>query len=281
MLDSLVRGIVHGVNYTTVRDRISHKCALLKISANRIRNWPVGVRTSPADDEGLGVRAALYSFGFLARRAAADLLDIHEREIKVGLRVVSDSAGGVTGQVFISDSLENGAGYATLLGNPAEAEKLLKYMVGQSAPTFYDFLVSPQHAGPGPNACTTSCPDCLRDFSNLPYHSILDWRLGLDLARLAFDSSAPIDFTVSYWQGVDTAAAASYFAAMPGWQAVTFGGLCAGRRNDKAIIITLPLWDRDPSRFGSQLSTAYTQAAAAGCQRVEFKSIFEVLRRPF
>src|SRR5262249_60636861 len=98
-----------------------------------IQNWPTGVRTSPAGDEGLGVRAALYSFGFLARRAAADRLDVHEREIKVGLRVLRDAAGDVVGQIFISDSLENGAGYATLLGQPLEAEARLQHIVGQSS----------------------------------------------------------------------------------------------------------------------------------------------------
>lgn len=246
-----------------------------------IQNWPAGVRTSPAGDAGLGVRAALYSFGFLARRAAADQLDVHEREIKVGLRVLRDAAGDIIGQIFISDSLENGAGYASLLGTPARAEALLQYMVGQLSPTFYGFLVSQQHAGPGPNACTTSCPDCLRDFSNLPYHSILDWRLGLDLARLALNPAAPIDFSVPYWQGVDAAAAGPYVAAMPGWQPVTFGGLYAGRRNNRAVIITHPLWDCDPNRFGPQLANAYAQAVAAGCQQVGFKSVFEVLRRPF
>lgn len=246
-----------------------------------IQNWPSGVQTSPAGVAGLGVRAALYSFGFLARRAAADRLDVHEREIKVGLRVLRDAAGNIVGQIFISDSLENGAGYASLLGSPVEAEALLQYMVGQSSPTFYGFLVSQQHAGPGPNACTTSCPDCLRDFSNLSYHSILDWRLGLDLARLALDPVAPIDFSVPYWQGVDAAAAGPYFAAMPGWQPVTFCGLYAGRRNNRAVIITHPLWDCDPNRFGPQLANAYAQAVAAGCQQVDFKSVFEVLRRPF
>ena len=245
-----------------------------------IVDWPAGVRTSPAGDDGLGVRAALYSFGFLARRAAADRLDVHESEIKVGLRVLRDVTGDIIGQIFISDSLENGAGYASLLGTPSETEALLQYMVGQSSPTFYGFLVGQQHAGPGPSACATSCPDCLRDFSNLPYHSILDWRLGLDLARLALDPTAPIDFTVSYWQGLD-AAAAHYFAAMPGWQQVTFGGLQAGRRGNHAEIITHPLWDCDPSRFGPQLATAYAQAVDAGCPRPRFKSIFEVLRRPF
>ena len=245
-----------------------------------IQNWPTGIRKSPAGDQGLGMRAALYSFGFLLTRAAADRLDVHERELKVGLRVLQDPMGDIVGQVFVSDSLENGAGYASLLGQPAETEALLRYMLGQPTPTFYAFLVSQQHAGPGPNACTTSCPDCLRDFSNLPYHSILDWRLGLDLARLALDLTAPIDFSVSYWQGVDVSAAAPYIAAMPGWQQVTFGGLQAAQRGNLVEIITHPLWDCNPNRFGPQLAAAYAQAVAAGNQ-VRFKSVFELLRRPF
>lgn len=245
-----------------------------------IQNWPTGIRKSPTGNEGLGMRAALYSFGFLLRRAAADRLDVHERELRVGLRVLQDAAGDIIGQIFISDSLENGAGYSSLLGQPAETEALLRYVLGQPDPTFYSFLVSQQHAGPGPNACTTSCPDCLRDFSNLPYHSILDWRLGLDLARLALDSVAPIDFSVSYWQGLDAAATTPYFAAMPGWQRVTFGGLHAGQRGSVVEIITHPLWDCDPNRFGPQLAAAYAQAVAAGNQ-IRFKSIFELLRRPF
>ncbi len=246
-----------------------------------IVNWPTGVRTSPAGDDGLGVRAALYSFGFLARRAAADRLDVHEREINVGLRVLRNASGDICGQIFISDSLENGAGYASLLGDPAETEALLAYMIGHGDPTFYGFLIGSQHMGPGPNACVTSCPDCLRDFSNLPYHSILDWRLGLDLARLALDPAAPIDFTVPYWQGLDAAAARPYFAARPGWRHVTFGGLQGGHRGGQAEIITHPLWDCDPNRFGPQLAAAYVQAAAAGCHQIVYKSVFEILRRPF
>jgi DEAD/DEAH box helicase domain-containing protein len=247
-----------------------------------IANWPAGLRTSPAGAGGLGVRAALFSFGFLVRRAAADYLDVHEREINVGVRVLRDAAGDIIGQVFISDSLENGAGYASFLGQPQETERLLQYVLGQppQEPTFYGFLVGPQHAGPGANACRTSCPDCLRDFSNLPYHPILDWRLGLDVARLALDPGAPIDFTVSYWQGLDAAVAGPYFAAMPGWQPTTIAGLQAGSRARIVEIITHPLWDTDPDRFGPQLAAANAQAVAAGNQ-VRFKSLFEVLRRPF
>ena len=245
-----------------------------------IDSWPVGVNAMPLRVEG---RAALYSLGFLLRRAAADLLDIHERELRVGLRVMQDPNGQVVGQIFMSDSLENGAGYSSYFGTPIEAQNLLRYVVGQTNNRFYGPLVAQTDPSGNPahgRICHTSCPDCLRDFSNLTYHNILDWRLGLDLARLALDPNAAINFSVSYWQGVDAAAAGPYFAAMPGWQPVTFAGLQAARRGNQVEIITHPLWNTDPNHFTAPLAAAYAQAMAAGCQVVT-KSIFEVLRRPF
>jgi DEAD/DEAH box helicase domain-containing protein len=245
-----------------------------------IRAWPVGVSALPLRVEG---RAALYSLGFLMRRGAAVQLDIHEREIKVGLRIMQDANGQIIGQIFLSDTLENGAGYSSYFGTPAEAENLMRFIVGQTNQTFYAPLVAQADAHGNPahaSLCHTSCPDCLRDFSNIAYHNILDWRLGLDLARLALDPNALIDFSVPYWQGVDVAAAGPYFAAMQGWQQVALAGLQAGRRGNQIEIITHPLWNLDTNHFGPQLAAAFAQAAAAGWQ-VSFKSIFEVLRRPF
>jgi hypothetical protein len=238
-----------------------------------IRAYPVGVEATPLRVEG---RAALYSLGFMLRRAAAVRLDIHENELRVGLRVLHDQNGQVAGQVFISDSLENGAGYSSYFGTPTEAERLLSFVVGQNDPTFYAPLIAHSHA----STCQTSCPDCLRDFSNLAYHNILDWRLGLDLARLALDPNAPIDFSTPYWQGVDATITESYFRAMPRWQHTTFGGVQAGYRDNQAEIITHPLWNTNPNHFGPQLAQAYAIASNAGFQ-VTMKSIFEVVRRPF
>lgn len=245
-----------------------------------IQTWPVGISAAPLRVEG---RAAMYSLGFLLRRAAAVQLDIHEQELKIGLRITQDPNGQVVGQIFVSDSLENGAGYSSYFGTPLQAENLLRFVTGQGGNTaFNDPLVATTdpHGNPAHGAlCRTSCPDCLRDFSNLAYHNILDWRLGLDLARLALDVNAPIGFAVPYWQGLDTFAAGPYFAAM-GWQRVTFAGLEAGRRGNQVEIVTHPLWTMDPKFACAQLASAYAQAAAAGCQ-VTLKSIFEVLRRPF
>lgn len=239
-----------------------------------IQAWPAGITFTPLDVNG---RAALYSLGFMMRRAAAVRLDIDERELRVGLRVIRDQNAQVRGEIFISDSLENGAGYSSHLGTPAEAENLLRFLTGQNDPSFYGPLVAAGHAG----ICQTSCPDCLRDFSNLAFHNILDWRLGLDLARLALDPNAPVDFTLAYWQGLAGPTAAAYFAAQSQWQFLTLAGVPAGRRANTIEIIVHPLWNTHPNNRCAGLNAAWAQAQAAGAQRIVCKSIFEVLRRPF
>ena len=52
----------------------------------------------------------------MLRRAAAVYLDIQDYELKAEIRSHEDPAviGRVAGQIFLSDTLENGAGYATL-----------------------------------------------------------------------------------------------------------------------------------------------------------------------
>jgi hypothetical protein len=55
----------------------------------------------------------------MLRRAAAVRLDVADSELKIGL----------IGQVFLSDTLENGAGYSTLLGERTEFEGLLRVLV--------------------------------------------------------------------------------------------------------------------------------------------------------
>lgn len=237
-----------------------------------LQAWPAGINPTPLN---LDIRAAYYSLGFLLRRAAADQLDVHENELKVGLRVRRDNAGAVRGEIFISDSLENGAGYSSHLGTASRMQDLLQFVTGASSQRFYGPMTSPAHA----QLCQTSCPDCLRDFSNLAYHNILDWRLGLDLARLALDSSAPIGFNVSYWTGADALAAGPYFAAL-NWQPIQIAGLQAGRRGNAIEVVSHPLWNRHPAAPAPQLQQAASAAVAQGCT-IQFKSIFEILRRPF
>jgi len=191
--------------------------------------------------------------------------------------VVRENTGNVTGQVFVSDSLENGAGYSTFLGRESESERLLQYVVGIGNTDFHEPLVANRHA----SACQTSCPDCLRDFSNLSFHNILDWRLGLDLARLALDPVAAVDLDVPYWQPLATEVSRNYFAAQPGWELQVYAGLQGARRGVLAEIISHPLWSRDPIALHPVLARAEAEARARGAAQISFRSLFEVLRRPY
>jgi DEAD/DEAH box helicase domain-containing protein len=233
---------------------------------------PVGLNLSPVHLEG---KAALYSLGFMLRRAAADLLDIDERELKVGLRGMRVDNGEIRGEIFLSDSLENGAGYCTVLGSPAYMEDLLRFILDESHGKFIRPLKDKLHS----NDCKTSCYDCLRDFSNMAYHNILDWRLALDLVRLALDSSAPIDFNVDYWN-IATPVVQSYIAALHGWTYAEFAGIPAGVRANRAELIVHPLWQTHPDYIGPDLAQAFVDARDQGLA-VTCKSLFEVLRRPF
>ena len=222
------------------------------------------VKVSPVGDEGLGCPGG----GLLAwlpslRRAAVTLLDIGEQELQVGMRPVRDPNGLIIGQVFISDSLENGAGYSSHFGTPAAD--------GGAAALRHrpiELMISTDRSSTlRTHVCLTSCPDCLRDFGNLPYHNILDWRLGLDLARLALDPQAPIDFSVPTGR-VGCCAGAAYFRrdARMGDPRHSSNGVYAGRRGNRLVIITHPLWREDADNPGPHLAPPAPRRLPKGLQ---------------
>jgi len=224
---------------------------------------------SPLRVEG---RAALYSFGFLLRRAVSVLLDINEWELRVGLRVVRDAQGQVIGQIFLSDSLENGAGYCSQFADPQELEHLLRFVADPNGSFLRDILAT-HHA----DTCQTSCPDCLRDYANLAWHCILDWRLAVDMARLALDSNTTVDFRVPYWQLLLSAITTPYFTAL-GSTPTSFAGLPAAHSGTRGQLIVHPLWaDNHPT-----VLLAGAEATAAGITQLQpSKTLFELVRRPF
>jgi len=238
-----------------------------------MRSWPAGLFADPLRVEG---RAAWYSFGFLLRRAAAVRLDVSDSELKVGFRTTVDPSQTIIGQVFLSDTLENGAGYSTYLGVPSEFEALLQDILGPGQ--LGRFQVAAGHRDHGV-ACQTSCHDCMRDYGNLAYHSILDWRLAVDMARLCLDAAAPIDFSPAHWAGVAQHAADRVHSALPGSIRAAISGLEAVVIGSRAILIVHPLWDVRQATLHPAIAAAQAAAAQAG-QSVELRSTFMAIRRP-
>ena len=154
------------------------------------RSWPDGVVASPLRTAG---RAAWYSFAFFLRSSAAALMDVDTLEFDAGVRPTRGPDDRVVGQAFLSDTLQNGAGYCSWLGQPVNFAKLLKEGIGAG---FRQWSCTAHGA-----ECDTSCNRCLRDFYNLPYHGLLDWRLAADMARIAIDSNAIVDLTSPWGAG--------------------------------------------------------------------------------
>jgi ATP-dependent helicase YprA (DUF1998 family) len=126
----------------------------------------------PSGDCLLGRRAAWFSLAALLRRAAGPFLDVSPNEFVAGICGSSSPSPQASSPVYayLADSLENGAGYCTHLALPEVLDDFLDRIDSYTAE------LTSAHG-----ACRGSCPDCLRDYSNMPVHPLLDWRLARDL----------------------------------------------------------------------------------------------------
>ena len=119
--------------------------------------------------------------------------------------------------------------------------------------------------------------------SNLAYHNLLDWRLGMDMATLALDQGAAFSLTSPRWNRVAELAVTTLSAARPRFNRMDLGGLPAVSDGREAIILTHPLWLTDAALQGSELAAASRDAATHNLQidpEHGFVSVFEALRRP-
>ena len=253
-------------------------CALAAISETDmmllgVRDLGPGRAADPRNPQG---RAALYSLAFMLRRAAAVLLDIQDYELKSGI-AAEDPATGVVGQVFLSDTLENGAGYAAYLGQPAVAEELLRMITEPGHQDFHELLVGTRHA----NSCDTSCPDCLRSYSNLQYHNLLDWRLAIDVASLALNPAAPISLSTPLWNRVAAIAALTLVGARPGYRQITIANVPAITDGTDVIIVTHPLWVTERANLSLELAAAWDEAERNWSPCRSKSQLYFGVRKPF
>jgi len=133
---------------------------------------PEALDASPQQPRG---RAAWLSLGYALVRAAAAHLQINAEELAVGMRPRPDALGRVQGEVFLYDTLPNGAGYAEEVSHNIEvilrkARDLCRDCIG---------------------ACETACYSCLFDYGNQRHHTLLDRFLAIDLISYALDGTMP------------------------------------------------------------------------------------------
>lgn len=242
-----------------------------------MHGWPQGIFADPRTIEG---RGAWFSMAFWLRLVAATHLDVDLNEIRANMRTVGEQ-GGVHGQVFLCDSLDNGAGYSMHLAQPAVFAELLRHADAGWAGSLARTWLRGEHAG----GCDTSCNMCLRDYQTLAFHGLLDWRLALDMARLLAHPGAVVDLDTPWggaanpWSLVVGRGLSSVLSRLGYGAASTVGGLTAfpHARRRQVAVVRHPLWTDAHPRW-----LAAREAAAGVWPDHEVCAInpFRVLRRP-
>jgi len=230
---------------------------------------------------GAAVKAAFYSAAFTVRSVTAEELDIEPEELEVsGLRQVQLEDRRV-GEIVISDRLPNGSGFTYWLAHHWQEILFGIVNADPEADTFAGHLISPQHR----HNCDSSCYDCLRQYRNMNYHGLLDWRLGISLLRALTnpDFSCGLDGTfdspdLKYWRENAVFLRNNFCASFHYCDPREFGALPGFVVGDKSVIIVHPLWNIENSQ--GLLDEAIAMAKVEPSAQVRYVDTFNLLRRP-
>lgn len=148
------------------------------IAHAQLNPFVVNSNTGKLDFSVQGVRAAYYSLAFILQRAIASKLDVDPEEIDVA----ELTPKGNFAEITLADELVNGSGFVNdLYDNFSEYRD--RILNGKDP--YFKQMLSDEHR----KHCDSSCYQCLQMYRNMPYHGLLDWRLGVSLLRLMVDTN--------------------------------------------------------------------------------------------
>lgn len=147
------------------------------------------------------IKSSMFSWGIMLQSSMSDYLDIDNSELNVNFFFVR-KRNCIQPVLYFTEQLENGAGYTSYIADVAmnKSETFRKDILGKLLPggSFYEHLLAPSHS----IECDSSCYDCLRDYSNQDMHSLLNWRLGLDVAKIADSINYVPSLNEPYWRNL-------------------------------------------------------------------------------
>lgn len=228
---------------------------------------PEGVDLQP---NRLDARASWLSAAYIFREAAWRVLEAAPEELSAGFTPVL-SPLGLSGEIYLTDTLLNGAGYARYF---TASEARLEELIAAVRERLVEYRV---HRGPDDLPCHGSCYACLQDWSNSRLHPLLDWRLGCDLAGILIGEG----FDATRWDAHAAAAAQSFAGGIPHWNDEELAGrtILRSTQVDRVCVVTHPFEATDEHRRGPGLARVVARAEATG-NEVRFLSWFRFLRMP-
>lgn len=189
-----------------------------------------------------------------------DGLDIESNELDFGFRITKKE-----GQMFFVERLENGAGYCNYLNSDSKIAREALIDPLRVGGRLYEELVNGKHG----EECAGSCYDCLRDYYNQEFHSVLDWRLAFDMARLSQQLGSEISFNVVCWKKFIEKITVKVAQKYKGTVNNIESGLYLIEGENKKCILTHPFWSKE------YVETLKTKVEGEVC----CLSVFDAMRR--
>ena len=236
-----------------------------------------GLLLDPA--EAAGIKAAYYSAAFIIKAAAAEQLDIDPDEFDISnVRQVKLCNSTQIGEITIGDHLANGAGFTQWIHD--NWKNLLAATIADKATSKSSVagtILNQEHQA----SCDSSCYVCLRNYRNMPYHGLLDWRLGVSLLRSlssnAFACGLDGNFSspdLAQWPEQAIKLRDAFCVAFRAAQPRDFGMLPGLVINNKQVLVVHPFWN-----LGQPQGLLAEAISNCGQESPQTLDTFDLLRR--
>lgn len=239
-------------------------------------NPDISLLVNPDDiDKSEITRGMFLSFGTLLRNAMTDFAKVDSKEISVvyDIRNINNC---IVPNLSFAESLSNGSGYVAHIldfdnGNQ-NFNTVYKYLLPGGY--IYNKLVNDKELNH--KQCDSSCYKCLRDYYNQSIHSVLNWRLALDLAKIGFDDKLPEYIgTNNYWDELvkekSEAFKERYKAIGTNYTILSLDGtnVIVITTNNQAIahILVHPLWSDEKI---NRITSSYNEQYGISGQPIDF-----------
>ncbi|WKX76330.1 helicase-related protein [Zobellia laminariae] len=233
-------------------------------------------------------KGAFHSAAYLLQRCLADYLDVSPEEIELAAiteQFLNDITERSTGRIVLSDELPNGSGFVEYLHN--HIDDFFEMCLNPTPKNRYTYsFINKEHA----KSCKDSCYKDLRNYRNLNYHGILDWRLAIGLIRVLSDENyiSGLDGNWDYieiadWPeianeyardfamnlSIDIIENSNYYRIVENIPIISY--------KDINIIVVHPFWNT--RSFPNSTALSHVVAECENSQRIFFADTFNLNRR--
>ena len=232
-------------------------------------------------------KGAFYSASFLLQRTLANDLDIDPEEIEIAA-IESYSLpekNGITDRksasIILTDELPNGSGFVQQLFD--KFDKYLNLCVNPDEKDSYNYSVINN------KECFDASYTDLKNYRNMNFHPLLDWRLAVGLLRIFSDPNylsglKQEDYNypeLTEWLEFSESLAndmTKYFKNIKYKQFEKLHGFCVADTSN--VIITHPFWNYSVNQPNEEPNILTSAMADAGLENLYFVDTFNLHRRP-